>query len=260
MAQEIHYRVEFNAAAVADGRNAPFWHISNRQGLGSIDGFSSYTRVAVKGRHLHGNGNWRVEFCADIVLMDEQASRAFIQQSYTDVGYKMFTMSIGQKERWSCLKNHRLTTGGLTESGNARPVPQVRIEIPRYWDILGTKGWFSVRGHIAYGWFTDEEWQKDFVATGKGRTVGVRYHSKAGYFKIGNERRFPLTYELGLEMAAQFGGTVYNMHNEPGRYFHNPTGIKDYWKVFVPMKGDSDYHDMDKANMAQQRMAIKDIL
>ena len=254
MAQEIHYRVEFNAAAVADGRNAPFWHISNRQGLGSIDGFSSYTRIAVKGRQLHGNGNWRVEFCADIVLMDEQASRAFIQQSYTDVGYKMFTLSIGQKERWNSLKNHRLTTGGLTESGNARPVPQVRIEIPRYWDIFGTKGWFSVRGHIAYGWFTDEEWQKDFVATGKARTVGVRYHSKAGYFKIGNERRFPLTYEFGLEMAAQFGGTVYNMHNEPGRHFHNPAGIKDYWKVFVPMKGDSDYHGMDKANIAGNQL------
>lgn len=60
MAQEIHYRVEFNAAAVADGRNAPFWHISNRQGLGSIDGFSSYTRIAVKGRQLHEIGRAHV--------------------------------------------------------------------------------------------------------------------------------------------------------------------------------------------------------
>ena len=55
-----------------------------------------------------------------------------------------------------------------------------------------------MRGHLAYGWFSDENWQKDFVAEGKAHTVGVRYHSKAGFMRFGNEKKFPLTAELGM--------------------------------------------------------------
>ena len=91
------------------------------------------------------------------------------------------------------------------ESGNARPVPQVRIELPEYWTIPGTGEWLGIKGHLAYGWFTDENWQKDFVQAGKARTVGVRYHSKSGFLRFGNENKFPLTAEIGLYMVAQFG-------------------------------------------------------
>ncbi len=54
-----------------------------------------------------------------------------------------------------------------------------------------------------------------------GYADGMLYHSKAGYLKIGNEGSFfPLSVELGLEMAAEFGGTPYKkvngvMHVEP---------------------------------------------
>lgn len=248
-AQEFKYSVEA-AGAVADGEYAPFWHISNRQGVISKDTESGYLRAALGGTHRFANNAWLLTYGADIIAGHNHTSTLFIQQAFADISWKRLTLSLGQKERWSNFKNHRLTTGGLTESGNARPIPQIRIEIPEYWDIFNTNGWFGLRAHIAYGWFTDEDWQKDFVAPEKARTVGTRYHSKAGYVKIGNEEKFPLTAEGGLEMTAQFGGTVYNMRDKVGENRHNPVGLKDYFKIFIPSSGDSDYSAMDQANIA----------
>ena len=51
--------------------------------------------------------------------------------------------------------------------------------------------------------FTDDGWQKDFVAPGGKHTEHVLYHSKDLYVKIGNREKFPLILEGGLEMAAQ---------------------------------------------------------
>lgn len=247
-AQELDYRIEFNGAA-SEGGYTPFWHISNRQGVGSTHLKSGYARAALTGGRNVGK-EWQVNYGADFIVAHNHTSEVYVQQAFADVSWRRFTLSMGQKERWSNFKNHRLTTGGLIESGNARPIPQVRFEIPQYWDLFGTKGWFTVRGHIAYGWFTDEDWQKSFTAPEDKRTTGVRYHSKAGYFKIGNEKKFPFTYEFGLEMVAQFGGTVYNRGYNPGENYHNPARLKDYVMIFFMKSGDSNYNGMDQVNVA----------
>ncbi len=252
-AQSFSYNIE-TTGAISKGTYTPFWHISNRQGLGSVATKNGYLRAGISGSHTLGKKNWSVDYAADIIIAKNLTSTVFIQQAFADINWRMLTLSLGQKERWSNFKNHRLSTGGLTESGNARPIPQIRLEVPQYWDIFGTKGWFTMRGHLAYGWFSDEEWQKGFVAKGKSRTVGVRYHSKAAYFKLGNEKLFPLTYEFGLEMAAQFGGTTYNMLNVPGRTNHNPVRLKDYLSVLVPVKGDSRYNVHDQSNISGNQL------
>lgn len=248
-AQGLTYNIEINGAS-SNGNYTPFWHISNRQGVSSIKTNSGYTKAGIQGEHTFTNGLWSISYGADIILAAEHTSAFYIQQAYADVKWKMLSLSMGQKERWHTIKNNRLSTGGLTESGNARPIPQIRIEIPEYWDIFNTGGWFGLRAHLAYGWFTDENWQKDFAAPGKARTVGVRYHTKSGYIKIGNEKKFPITFEGGIEMAAQFGGTVYNMLDKEGVNHHNPTRFSDYFKILIPGKGDSGYSAMDKANIA----------
>lgn len=248
-AQNIIYMVE-TCGSATDGNYTPFWHIANRQGLGSIDTKNGYIRTAINGDYRFGKKEWSIDYALDALIAKNHTSTFFIQQAYADINWKIFTLSLGQKERWGNFKNHRLTTGGLTESGNARPIPQIRLEVADYWDLFGTNGWFTLRGHIAYGWFSDENWQKDFVKEGKSRTVGVRYHSKAGFLKIGNEKKFPLTYEFGLEMAAQFGGTTYNMMNVEGETNHNPVRLKDYLNILIPTKGDGLYNQYDQENIS----------
>lgn len=231
------------------GDYAPMWHMSNRQGLVSNEKSSAFTRLGIGGEHKFSKTNIALNWEFDFAVGMNLASTIFVQQAYIDINWKKVQLSVGQKERWQGVVNHRLSSGSLTESGNARPVPQVRFELPEYWNIPGLGGWIGIKGHIAYGIFTDGNWQKDFAAPGTAYTKNVLYHSKAGFMRIGNEEKFPLTAELGLHMVTQFGGKCYNFSNEPGMNYKNPTRLKDFWTAFMPSKGDDSYHGMDQANI-----------
>ncbi len=248
-AQNIEYRVE-TTGTYAGEDTPPTWHLSNRQGLSGNEAGFAYMRAGLAGDYTLGNKGISLSWGADVVAGEGLTSTIYLQQAYADVNWKMFALSMGQKERWGELKNHRISSGGLVESGNARPVPQIRIEVPEYYDFFGTNGWFKIRGHLAYGWFSDGEWQKDWVNDGNAHTVGVRYHSKAIFFKIGKKEKHPLSFEWGLQMTTQFGGTIYNFENVKGVNHTNPTRLTDYFKAFVPSSGDKEYTDFDKANIA----------
>ena len=245
-AQTITERQEFTGA-YGCGEYAPFWHITNRQGLGSEKTGMAYARVGVGGNHPLGKSGITLDWGADIVAGMNMASTVFVQQAYVDCCWRKMRLSVGQKERRDGLINHRLTTGTLVESGNARPIPQVRLELQEYWGIPGTKGWLGIKGHLAYGRFTDGGWQERFVAPGRLHTSGVLYHSKEGFMRFGNENRFPLTAEIGIHMVTQFGGTIYN---RLGTTVHAPTRLKDYLLALIPLKGDEQYVTADQANVA----------
>ena len=78
----------------------------------------------------------------------------------------------------------------------------------RYWDVPLTKGWLGVKGHIGYGMLTDGRWRKDFVAVGQRYSKNVVYHTKSLMLRVGNSDVFPLTMEIGMLEAAQFGGSL----------------------------------------------------
>lgn len=248
-AQSIKYRVE-TTGTYATEETPPTWHLSNRQGLSGEDAGFAYMRAGLGGDYKFKKSDFSLAWGADVVAAEGLTSKLFIQQAFADLNWKIFTLSMGQKERWGELKNHRLSTGALVESGNARPIPQIRIEAPEYYDFFGTNEWFKIRGHVAYGWFSDGDWQQNWVAKGKARTVGVRYHSKAIFFKIGKEQKFPLSLEWGLQMVAQFGGAIYNWEDIEGNNQKNPTRLKDYFKAFIPSSGDSEYSGLDQLNIA----------
>lgn len=249
-AQTITEREEITGA-LGNGEYAPFWHMANRQGVSSEKTGMAYARIGAGGNHPFKNNNFAIDWGVDMVAGMNLASTVFIQQAYVDFTWKKLRLSVGQKERWNKeMMNYRLTTGALVESGNARPVPQVRLELHDYWNVPGTKGWFAIKGHLAYGRFTDGKWQKNFVAQDSMHTSGVLYHSKEGLMRIGNEKVFPLTAEIGLHMVTQFGGTTYNCNYKPGNTVYSPARIKDYFLALIPLKGDESYDGSDQANVA----------
>ena len=95
----------------------------------------------------------------------------------------------------------------------------------------------------------DGRWREEFVDSGKAHASGILYHSKAGFVRLGNEERFPLTAEIGLHMVTQFGGTSHNHLNKSGVTLSNPTRFKDYLMAFIPAKGDSQYSMADQVNI-----------
>lgn len=237
-------------AAMGCGEYAPFWHMANRQGLGSEKTGMAYARLSAYGNHPFKKSGITLDWGTDIVGGMNMTSAVFVQQAYVECSWKKLRLSVGQKERWGELVNHRLSTGSLVESGNARPIPQVRLELRDYWNIPGTNGWLAIKGHIAYGMFTDGKWMQKNIAVDQKYTTGTIYHSKEGLMRFGNEEKFPLTAEIGLHMVTQFGGTSYNAADKPGYTIHNPSRIKDYFLALIPLKGDDSYHASDRVNVA----------
>lgn len=110
-----------------------------------------------------------------------------VQQAFAEVRWLHGVLSVGAKEYPMELKNQTLSSGSQTLGINARPVPQVRLALPEYWKVPILNGWLQMKGHIAYGKFTDQNWQHDFTQRKTKYSDGVLYHSKAGYLRIGNE-------------------------------------------------------------------------
>lgn len=224
----------------------PLWLNANKYGLSSLDKSNGYVRALVK-RDISRDADRKIGFGygVDFVLPYNYQTTIAIQQLYAEVRYKRMTLSLGSKCRPMKLKNQSLSSGSQALGINARPVPQLRLALDDYYSLPFTRGWLAVKGHFAYGYMTDGRWQKDFAAESMKWTDGALYHSKAGYLKIGKEER-PVSFEIGLEMATVFGGTVhwYDEKQREQVTFKGGHGLSDFFHAFIP--GGSDFQEDEK--------------
>lgn len=236
LTDSLCYRTEMQTT-LAGGDHTPLWLNANKYGLSSLKTANAYVRGAlVRPLSADEGRKWGLGYGADIAVAAGFTSTLVVQQAYVEGRWLKGTLTIGAKEQPMELKNQELSTGSQTFGINARPVPQVRIALPDYWTIPGTRNWLALKGHIAYGKTTDDNWQKDFVAPENRYTEDALYHSKAGYLKVGPSR---LTAELGLEMACQFGGkSYYEVSGGNWQMIPNESGLKAFWHAFFPSGGE----------------------
>ncbi len=254
LGQDVEYSVSAQASA-GNGDYAPFWFTSNRYGLGPLESNSGLFRANIR-RNAEADSlhKWRWGYGADIVGAVNHDSKFILQQLYADLQFKAIRLSIGQKECPLELKNQQLSSGALTSGINARPIPQVRLELPDFWYIPRTKKWLAIKAHVAYGMFTDNQWQEHNAGTRGHYAKNVLYHSKAGFARIGNTDKFPLTLTGGLEMSDQFGGEMWNVDRRAddtsdfdASYVKMGHGLKAFWHAFI--MGGADAADGDYKNV-----------
>ena len=235
-ADTVAWRVEL-AAGASTGHFAPLWLTANRSGLSWSGASGGYLRAgATYTRPLrHG---FRVEAGADVAAGWGIGAPAVVQQAYADISWRRLRLSVGSKERWGYPmdKDHRLSSGMMVEGPGARPVPQVRADIADFAPVPLTCGWLSVKGHVAYGIFTDNGWQRSFAAAGELYTVNTLYHSKSAALRIGRADRFPLTVDVGILTAAQFGGKRMKKRADgSGTMVENmPNRLPDFFYMLMP--------------------------
>lgn len=244
----IHYKAEVQGSFSSD--KTPLWLNANKYGLSSLEKNNGYLRGALY-RPLRTDSarRWGLGYGVDMAVATHYTSRVVLQQAYVEVRWFHGLLTVGEKEYPMELKNNRLSSGSQTLGINARPIPQVRLALPDYWTIPALGRWFHLKGHVAFGAFTDGDWQQDFTNSQR-YDRDVLYHSKAGYIMIGKPEAFyPVTLELGLEMAAQFGGKQYTMQDGAiQKRTLGGHGIKDFFDALVP--GGSEATDGEYENVA----------
>lgn len=248
----INYSIEASGT-VSNGDNAPLWLSSNRQGLGSVESNSAYERVSIT-RSMSADSvkNWKSEYGIDLVLNQNSTSNFLIHQAYFSTAYKKVSLTIGAKENEIDLRNNELTSGGLSLGINATPIPQVKFNVD-YISVPGTHQWWKFKGRMSYGKTTDGKWQESWAAPKSRRTTNILYHEKALYTKIGKEEHFPLTFEIGIQMFSQFGGTSYHAvgrnHHDKNIPLNNSESLKSFWHAFMPIGSGGDVTDGTVTNV-----------
>lgn len=213
-------------ATVHEGDSTPLWQVSNQHGLASLRN-NAYMRSGVY--YKDTCRNWTLDTGLDLSIATGFTSSFVIQQAYTDLRYKWMGLFIGSKEFNSELLNQDLSSGGLVWSGNARPIPQVKIGIL---DYVHLAPWVEVKAEFSYGKWTDNSYQKNKVGEEYWYTKDILYHHKSFYFRFDKEESRWL-FELGMSLDTQFGG--YKVGGSDAGDLGN--ALKDYWRVFVPQGG-----------------------
>ena len=252
-AQEIFLEA---SGTTSDGNFSPLWLSSNRQGIISPYSDSSYERVGLHGSFTLGKDSvrgWRFSYCADIMASQNALSDFFIHQMYLEIRKGKVTVVVGQKERNIELRNDTLTSGGLSQGINSRPLPGL-YGWSDYFSIPGVGKWLQVRGHLGVGRTTDGKWQESWV----NHEQRFRYTSntllleKSICFKIA-PKRWHLKLEPSLQMMTQFGGTSYNAlgrnHEDPSKPIHHSESLKAFWQAFCHI-GSEDVTDGNHPNSA----------
>lgn len=223
------------------GENTPLWQFSNRNGLPSLDNYG-YVRGGLD-YHLNMPKNWRLDSKVDLVVGAGLDRYFIVQQAYADLSFHWLTLSVGSKERSFEQLNPSLSSGGLVWSGNARPIPQIRLGAFDYVQFCRR---FAMKAEVSYGWFTDNSYQEERIKETDNialrsnyMTKDIKYHNKNFYMRIGDPAKNWI-WEMGYRLDTQFGGVQY-WEYENGDKVQKVlgTGWKQYWQALIPQRGDS---------------------
>lgn len=170
----------------------------------------------------------------------ERPAAIWLQQLYGEIKYRGVFLSVGMKEHQSKLLDDRLSSGDLTRSTNARPIPGAEAGFVDFQDIPFTNGWVQINGEIYYGRSTDDDFKKKqynyynyMIAT------DLWYTYKYCYFRT--KPSMPLSVTVGMQAAGQFAGqTKWYRHGDnyqtEARGFH----AKDLFEMFFPGEGSGE--------------------
>lgn len=227
-AQNLNTFVEYGAT-LHTGNHTPLWQAGNQHGLSSID-----NNTYIRGAAFYNNTyrSWKLKTGIDLAAAAGFTSTFIVQQAYADIRYKWIGLWAGSREINSELLNQQLSSGGLTWSGNARPIPQIAIGI---FDYVQLAPKVQVKAELSYGWFTDTKYQERNVGDDYSYTRKIKYHHKSFFFRFGQPKG-KWQFDIGMSLDAQFGGFK-ERGNDVGDLGN---GWKDYWNVLIPQSGGND--------------------
>ena len=170
----------------------------------------------------------------------QHPARIWLQQLYGEIKYRGVFITAGMKQQSSKMLNSNLSSGDLIESGNARPIPELRAGFIDFQDIPFTNGWVQIAGEISYGKYADNDWVKNHynyynyhIAT------GLWYTYKRAYFRTDPDKPFSVT--IGAQAAGQFGGeTMWYRGGQLYRTEKRSADIGDMFEMFIPKLSDKE--------------------
>lgn len=228
-----HGKTVSKSSALLEGRVAKPMRLDRRfsWGFGAdvITGYSSKNDYA---RYYASSSSWGEN--------RQGPSAIWLQQLYGELKYRGVFLSVGLKEHNSALLNSRLSSGDFVESGNSRPIPEVRAGFVDFQNIPFTKGWVQIQGELSYGMMPDDKFLTNhFNYYSYHLDTDVLYTYKRCYFRTMPSQ--PLSVTVGMQTGGFFGGerVGYSKGAEVSRQKFSKS-FKTFFDMLFPNEGNGN--------------------
>ncbi len=242
-AQTTHYEATLFGSA-ASGGSTPFWQVSNRHAKVPLKSGNGYLSGAIYHQQRYNNGlRWGAGM--EVIAAAPRNRNVYLQQLYAEVGYRCLQLCVGSREGRNDLVDARLSSGDMTYSGNASPIPEVNISIPQFTVVPLTKGWLQVKGDFAIGRSFDRHAIEQFANEKETYVYDILWHHKSLALQMKDTRHgFPLSARIGVNHWAQWGGTSTNP-----KIGVQPHSFKDLLRVIGGRSGGDNATFADQDNV-----------
>lgn len=190
----------------------PHWITANRFGiLNDKEYYAALLRGNIKTTYKvtrNFSFDAGIDAIAKYPLIKDHSKSILLQQAYFRAKYRIFELTAGRIERTLGTHAEGISSGSLAFSGNARPIPMVLLEVPKYSPVPFTKGFVEFKGTYAHAWLDKERFFQN-----------VYLHEKSFYLKFGGD--FKLNFSAGLIHYVLWGG-------ENAKAGKLPDSLKDY--------------------------------
>ena len=237
--RKFHYGMELGGLTSMKG-TVPFWQRSNNFGAFPENGSSLYFRQMLMSVRDTTKKFFRAQYCVDFVTIVGEKAAFKLPEAFLRFDLGAFQITGGRIRQMQGLGDSTLSSGSITWSGNALPIPEVRIAIPNYVKLFTR--WLGFKGHFSHGWFGEQTAVKNYYL-----------HQKSLYGRIGtNDTKLRLY--AGILHHAQWGGIPLYDTDVVGDRFTDgrfPADWHTYGQVVLPFTakpGEKDYGDFELTN------------
>ncbi len=196
---------------VADGDRTPFWLRANQWGRVPLAAPAGTARLGV---HYRTPRTWADtsrhrarlswEFGLETVgnVLPDRSGQVLLPEAYAKLRWGKWAITGGRERRIVGVVDTTLSTGSFSMSGNALPMPMLRLELAEYLPLGFLGNFFSLKGSFVHGWYDDPYLQDAY------------FHQKTFYGRLGKpEGR--AHFQMGLVHHVTWGGAADYLKNSP---------------------------------------------
>lgn len=189
--RKISYSAEFGGLYSINNRT-PFWLRSNQFGVLPDSGNTVFFKHTLYTKPDTTKKFFKINAGAEAVAIVGQQVKLILPEAFVAMKAGKMQLLLGRKKQIHGFTDSTLTSGSVTWSGNALPLPEIQISFPEYINIF--RGNIGIKGHYSHAWFGNQQYAKDYFL-----------HQKSLYGRIGKPNAKIKLY-AGVLHHVQWGG------------------------------------------------------
>lgn len=201
----------------------PLFIKSNKWGRVTNDFAQSISTVSLEKGFKYKDLN--VTIGSDVSFILSENPTFLVNEFFLGLDYYFLSMTLGKKKQTMGDTPLELSSGSMTVSNNASPIPKINIGIFNYFTIPYTFNILQVKGNLAHGWLQGDRSVDDILL-----------HEKSLYFRLDSQIGL-LPYGGLVHESLWYGKPVSGMYKDQ---YLSDLSLKNYIIIFRARSGEED--------------------